>query len=58
MSNFYDDIAGALLVLLAVCGLVAFIRLIIIGDITLGTCGLVLFILFGLAVYRRGKWVN
>ena len=53
MNKFYDYIDFVLLVLLAVCGLVAFIKLITIGDVALGTCGIVAFILFGLAIFKR-----
>lgn len=55
MNKFYDILDFILLVFLSVCGLVSFIRLIIIGDTVLGTCGIVAFILFGLAIFRRGN---
>lgn len=53
MYKFSDYLDFILLVLLSVSGLVAFIRLIVIGDVALGTCGIVAFILFGLAIFRR-----
>ena len=55
MNKYYDFLDAGLLLLLAVSGLVAFIKLITIGDIALGTCGIVTFILFGLAIFRRGN---
>lgn len=54
MNRFCDYVGSALLLTLAVCGLVSFIKLITIGDIALGTCGLVVFILFGLALVGAG----
>jgi hypothetical protein len=53
MSKFYDFLDVGLLMLLAVSGLVAFIKLLTIGDFALGACGIVAFILFGLAIFRR-----
>ena len=53
MNKFYDFVDNGLLILLAVSSLVAFIKLITIGDVALGTCGIVAFILFGLAIFRR-----
>lgn len=55
MKTYYDFLDAALLVLLAVSCLVAFIKLTTIGDVALGTCGIIAFILFGLAIYRRGN---
>ena len=55
MNRFGDILDFILLVFLSVSGLVAFIRLIVIGDVALGTCGIVAFILFGLAIFRRGN---
>jgi hypothetical protein len=52
MDKYLDFV---LLMLLTVSGLVAFIKLITIGDVALGTCGIVAFILFGLAIFRRGN---
>lgn len=53
MNKFNDFLDVGLLMVLAVSGLVAFIKLITIGDVALGTCGIVVFILFGLAIFRR-----
>lgn len=53
MNEFYDFIDEGLLMVLAISGLVAFIKLMTIGDVALGTCGIVAFILFGLAMFRR-----
>lgn len=53
MNKYGDFLDYGLLMLLAVSSLVAFIKLTIIGDIALGTCGIVAFILFGLAIFRR-----
>lgn len=53
MNKFYDYLDFVLLVFLSVVGLVAFIRLVVIGDVALGTCGIVAFILFELAICRR-----
>ena len=55
MNKFYDFLETGLLMLLAVSSLVAFIKLTTIGDVALGTCGIVAFILFGLAIVRRGQ---
>ena len=55
MNKFYDFLDAGLLVFLAVSCLVAFIKLTTIGDVALGTCGIVAFILFGLAIHRRGN---
>ena len=54
-KKLYDILDFALLVFLAVSGLTSFIRLIVLGDIALGTCGITAFILFGLAIYRRDQ---
>ena len=53
MNKYNDFLDVGLLMLLAVSGLVAFIKLTTIGDVALGTCGIVAFILFGLAIFRR-----
>ncbi len=53
MNKYYDFLDAGLLMLLAVSSLVAFIKIITVGDFVLGTCGIVSFILFGLAIYRR-----
>lgn len=55
MNKFYDFLDCGLLMLLAVSCLVAFIKLTTIGDVALGTCGIIAFILFGLAIFRRGS---
>ena len=55
MNKLDDFLDFGLLMLLTVSGLVAFIKLMTIGDIALGTCGIVAFILFGLAIFRRGN---
>ena len=55
MNKFRDFLDVGLLMLLTVSGLVAFIKLMVIGDVALGTCGIVAFILFGLAIVRRGQ---
>lgn len=54
MNRFYDFIGSVLLLLSFVCGLVSFIKVITIGDVALGTCGIVIFILFGLVVVGAG----
>ena len=53
MNKFSDILDFILLTFLSICGLVSFIRLIILGDAVLGTCGIVAFILFWLAIFRR-----
>lgn len=53
MNKFYDFLDVGLLMLLTISALVAFIKIITVGDFALGTCGIVAFILFGLAIYRR-----
>jgi glycopeptide antibiotics resistance protein len=55
VNKFYDFLDVGLLMLLTVSGLVAFIKLTTIGDVALGTCGIVAFILFGLAIFRRSN---
>lgn len=55
MNKFYDILDCILLMFLSICGLVAFIKLTTIGDVALGTCGIIAFILFGLAIFRRSN---
>ena len=52
MNKLHDTLEYILLIFLGICGLVSFIRLVIIGDTALGTCGIVAFILFGLDIFR------
>ena len=53
MNKFYDILDCILLMFLGICGLVSFIRLIIVGDTVIGICGIAYFIMFGLAIIRR-----
>ena len=53
MNKFSDFVAFGLLMLLTISNLVAFIKLITIGDVALGTCGIVAFNLFAVELIRR-----
>lgn len=55
MNKFYDFLDAGLLMLLTLSCLFAFIKLLTIGDFAPGACGIVAFILFGLAIFRRGN---
>lgn len=55
MNKFSDFVAVGLLMLLTVSNLVAFIKLIIIGDVALGACGIIAFNLFALELIRRNN---
>ena len=50
MNNFHDVIEDITMIVFIVCVLICFIRFIILGDIVLGTCGLVSFILIYLFI--------
>ena len=54
MSKGIGDVIDAILLLaLAACTIASFIRLIVLGDIALGTWGLTVFMLFSLVLYGR-----
>lgn len=48
--DIYDVVV---LLLLVICSIIAFVKLIISGDAIFGWCGLTLYILFAITIIRR-----
>lgn len=48
--DIYDVVV---LILLVICSIIAFVKLIISGDAVFGWCGLTLYVLFAITIIRR-----